>query len=115
MIDNQLDGEWLQARPGEYFLIRIPASATNNSYSVTEIISSPGDSTPVHVHEKEDDTYSWWKARREFYMETGHSIQRLERWSASRETFRTRGVIPQEIRFGCLSPPHPEAVKRHCG
>lgn len=55
MIDNQLDGEWLQARPGEYFLIRIPASATNNSYSVTEIISSPGDSTPVHVHEKEDE------------------------------------------------------------
>jgi quercetin dioxygenase-like cupin family protein len=55
MIDNQLDGEWLQARPGEYFLIRIPSSATNGSYSVTEIVSNPGDSTPVHVHEKEDE------------------------------------------------------------
>jgi hypothetical protein len=32
MIDNQLDGEWLQARQGEYFLIRIPSSATNGSY-----------------------------------------------------------------------------------
>jgi quercetin dioxygenase-like cupin family protein len=55
MIDNQLDAEWLQARPGEYFLIRIPSSATNGEYSVTEIVSSPGDSTPVHVHEKEDE------------------------------------------------------------
>lgn len=55
VIVNQLDGEWLQARPGEYFLIRVPSSATNNSYSVTEIVSSPGDSTPVHVHEKEDE------------------------------------------------------------
>jgi quercetin dioxygenase-like cupin family protein len=55
MISNQLDGEWLQARPGEYFLIRIPSSATNGSYSVTEIVSSPGDSTPVHLHEKEDE------------------------------------------------------------
>jgi mannose-6-phosphate isomerase-like protein (cupin superfamily) len=55
MIGNRLDDEWLQARPGEYFLIRIPSSATNGSYSVTEIISNPGDSTPVHVHEKEDE------------------------------------------------------------
>jgi mannose-6-phosphate isomerase-like protein (cupin superfamily) len=55
LIDKQLDGEWLQARPGELFLIRIPSSATNGSYSVTEIVSNPGDSTPVHVHEKEDE------------------------------------------------------------
>jgi quercetin dioxygenase-like cupin family protein len=55
MIDNQLDDEWLQARPGEYFRIRIPSSTTNGSYSVTEIVSSPGDSTPVHLHEKEDE------------------------------------------------------------
>jgi quercetin dioxygenase-like cupin family protein len=33
----------------------IPASATNGSYSVTEILSSPGDSTPVHLHENEDE------------------------------------------------------------
>jgi mannose-6-phosphate isomerase-like protein (cupin superfamily) len=57
MTGNQLDGEWLQARPGEYFLIRIPSSATNGEYSVTEIVSSPGDSTPVHVHEKEDEHF----------------------------------------------------------
>src|SRR5467141_2789528 len=54
-IDNELSGEWLQSRPGERFSIRIPASATNGSYSVTEILSSPGDSTPVHLHENEDE------------------------------------------------------------
>jgi mannose-6-phosphate isomerase-like protein (cupin superfamily) len=52
---NEVSDEWLQARPGERFLIRIPAAATNGFYSVTEILSSPGDSTPVHVHEKEDE------------------------------------------------------------
>ncbi len=54
-VNNELSAEWLQSRPGEYFLIRIPASATNGCYSVTEILSSPGDSTPVHLHEKEDE------------------------------------------------------------
>jgi quercetin dioxygenase-like cupin family protein len=55
LIDKELDGEWLQSRPGERFSIRVPASATNGSYSVTEIISSPGDSTPVHLHDNEDE------------------------------------------------------------
>jgi quercetin dioxygenase-like cupin family protein len=54
-IDKELSGEWLVARPGERFSIRIPASATNGSYSVTEIVSSPGDSTPIHLHENEDE------------------------------------------------------------
>jgi len=54
-IDNELSGEWLQSRPGERLSIRIPASATNGCYTVTEILSSPGDSTPVHLHEKEDE------------------------------------------------------------
>jgi mannose-6-phosphate isomerase-like protein (cupin superfamily) len=53
-VIEESDG-WLQARPGERFLIRIPASATNGSYSVTEIVASPGDSTPIHVHQKEDE------------------------------------------------------------
>jgi quercetin dioxygenase-like cupin family protein len=54
-IDSELSGEWLQAKPSERFSIRIPASATDGCYSVTEILSSPGDSTPVHLHEKEDE------------------------------------------------------------
>jgi quercetin dioxygenase-like cupin family protein len=52
---NKLKGEWLEAAPGEHFLIRVPASETNNSYSVTEFLSSPGSSTPIHLHEKEDE------------------------------------------------------------
>jgi mannose-6-phosphate isomerase-like protein (cupin superfamily) len=54
-IAPEPSGEWLQARPGERFSIRIPASATNGCYSVTEILSSAGDSTPVHLHENEDE------------------------------------------------------------
>ena len=52
---NQFSEQWMQARPGEQFLIRIPSLATYGSYSVTEILSSPGDSTPVHLHQKEDE------------------------------------------------------------
>jgi quercetin dioxygenase-like cupin family protein len=54
-IDNLLVEKWMQARPGEHFLIRIPSWVTDGSYSVTEIVSSPGDSTPVHLHQKEDE------------------------------------------------------------
>jgi mannose-6-phosphate isomerase-like protein (cupin superfamily) len=54
-IDNKPAGEWLRARPEEQFLIRVPTSATNGSYSLTEIISSPGDSTLVHRHTKEEE------------------------------------------------------------
>jgi quercetin dioxygenase-like cupin family protein len=53
--EDQLQDKWLEAAPGEQFLIRIPGSKTNNSYSVTEFVSSPGSSTPIHLHEKEDE------------------------------------------------------------
>jgi hypothetical protein len=55
VIGNERGGEWLQSRPGERFWIRIPASETNGSYFVTEILSNPGDSTPVHLHENDDE------------------------------------------------------------
>jgi quercetin dioxygenase-like cupin family protein len=48
-------GEWLTARPGERFCIRVPITATNGAYSVVEFTSEPGDSTPLHVHSKEDE------------------------------------------------------------
>ena len=41
-------------KTGKRFSIRVPASATNGYYSVTEILSSPGDSTPVYLHQNED-------------------------------------------------------------
>ena len=48
-------GEWLTARPGERFCVRVSAAETNGAYSVVEIVASPGDSTPLHVHLKEDE------------------------------------------------------------
>jgi quercetin dioxygenase-like cupin family protein len=48
-------GDWLTARPGELFCIRISAASTGRRYSVTEVVSRPGDSTPLHVHTKEDE------------------------------------------------------------
>jgi len=49
--------EWLQTRPGERTWISIPAAETNGAYSVVEIVSSPGDSTPMHVHQHEDEHF----------------------------------------------------------
>ena len=46
---------WLQTRPGERCLIRVPAADTNGVYSFVEIVSDPGDGTPLHVHENEDE------------------------------------------------------------
>jgi quercetin dioxygenase-like cupin family protein len=57
VIENNLSEEWLTARPGERFCIRIPATATGGAYGLTEIIASPGDSTPIHLHEKEDEYF----------------------------------------------------------
>src|ERR1700722_3834377 len=55
LIENESKGQWLEAAPGEYFLIHVPGSETNNSYSVTEFLSSPGSSTSIHLHEREDE------------------------------------------------------------
>ena len=47
--------EWLVARPGERCLIRVPASDTDGLYSLVEIVSVPGDGTPLHIHQNEDE------------------------------------------------------------
>lgn len=46
---------WMTARPGEHFCIRVSALDTEGAYSVVEIVSNPGDSSPLHVHSKEDE------------------------------------------------------------
>ena len=50
-------GDWLETRPGEHCLIRVAATQTNGAYSVVEVVSQPGDSTPIHVHENEDEHF----------------------------------------------------------
>lgn len=47
--------DWLQTRPGEFCLIRVPAADTNGAYSLVEIVSHPGDGTPLHIHQNEDE------------------------------------------------------------
>jgi mannose-6-phosphate isomerase-like protein (cupin superfamily) len=51
----QAKGEWLETRPGEHCLIRVSAKETHGLYSLVEILSDPGDGTPMHVHEREDE------------------------------------------------------------
>ena len=47
--------EWLKTRPGERCLIRVSAKDTHGLYSLVEALSDPGDSTPMHVHGREDE------------------------------------------------------------
>ena len=54
---NENNGEWLQTRPGERCLIRVSAEDTNGAYSVVEIVAEAGDSTPIHVHQNEDEHF----------------------------------------------------------
>ena len=49
--------KWLETRPGEHCLIRIPAADTAGLYSIVEIVSNPGDGTPLHVLEREDEVF----------------------------------------------------------
>jgi quercetin dioxygenase-like cupin family protein len=53
---ERIDGtEWRTARSGERFCIRVSGTATSGAYSVVEIVASPGDSSPLHIHAKEDE------------------------------------------------------------
>ena len=97
--DNNLGGDWLRARPGEQFLIRIPASATDGSYSVTEVLSDPGDSTPVHIHEERWSTFLWWKEQRGSCTETKRSTPRRERWLVYSGVSNMPGEIPPILPF----------------
>ncbi|MBB3458298.1 mannose-6-phosphate isomerase-like protein (cupin superfamily) [Rhizobium sp. BK313] len=56
-IDRNGGDGWLETRPGERCKIRVSAADTQGAYSVVEIVSSPGDSTPMHVHENEDEHF----------------------------------------------------------
>ena len=47
--------QWLLARSGERCLIRASAGDTGGLYSVVEIVSVPGDGTPLHIHQNEDE------------------------------------------------------------
>jgi hypothetical protein len=48
-------GEWLETRPGKHCLIRVSAKDIHGLYSLVEILSDPGDGTPMHIHERGDE------------------------------------------------------------
>ena len=52
---NNPAADWLETRPGELCAIRVDAAETNGVYSLVEIISGPGDGTPMHIHQHEDE------------------------------------------------------------
>ena len=37
--------------------IRVPSSATKGAFSIMEVLMGPGDGTPLHVHEREEETF----------------------------------------------------------
>jgi quercetin dioxygenase-like cupin family protein len=49
--------EWLNSRTGERICIRVSGRETAGAYSVTEIVSSPGDGTRIHIHHNEDEHF----------------------------------------------------------
>ncbi|ADV84455.1 cupin domain-containing protein [Terriglobus saanensis] len=57
IANGALTDPWLQTRPGELCAIRVDSAETNGTYSVVEIVASPGDSTPIHVHAREDEHF----------------------------------------------------------
>ena len=48
-------GEPGQVAANEAGCIRVAAAETNGAYSVVEIVSHLGDSTPMHIHQNEDE------------------------------------------------------------
>ena len=54
---NENSDEWLLTRPGEHILIRVPVAKTSGKYSFVEIVSDPGDGTPLHCHRNEDEHF----------------------------------------------------------
>jgi mannose-6-phosphate isomerase-like protein (cupin superfamily) len=56
-VNGEAKGEWLQTRPGERCLILATAADTGGGFSVVELVSQPGDGTPVHLHHNEDEHF----------------------------------------------------------
>jgi len=52
---SQTKEGWIETRSGEHCLIRVSAKDTQDLYSLVEILSEPGDGTPMHIHEREDE------------------------------------------------------------
>ncbi|NEH82993.1 cupin domain-containing protein [Rhizobium leguminosarum] len=55
IFSNPLDGVLVEAFGTN--IIRIPGEASGAAMSIMEVILRPGDGTPLHLHEREDETF----------------------------------------------------------
>lgn len=56
-IDHQGSDEWAEITPGERFIIRTSAVATNGAYTMLEVLADPGNGVPMHIHNNEDEHF----------------------------------------------------------
>jgi uncharacterized cupin superfamily protein len=95
----------------------VPAADTNRVYSFVEIASDPGDGTPLHVHENEDEylfvlegTARCMLGDKIFDAEAGTMVELPKRIShawgnRSTSILRMAFVIPAARRRRCASLP----------
>ncbi|WP_368517298.1 cupin domain-containing protein [Rhizobium sp.] len=53
-------------------LVRIGSPSTNGALSILEVTLLPGDGTPLHVHEREDETFRVLEGRMAFWCGEEH-------------------------------------------
>ena len=80
LLDRSEQANWLQTRPGEGVLIRVPAADTNGIYSFVEIVSEPSDGTPLHVHRNEDEHLFVLEGTGASRLATRYSMRKPEQW-----------------------------------
>ena len=54
---SQGDGEWLQITPGERFKIRTSGEATDEAYTMLELVADPRNGAAMHIHKSKDEHF----------------------------------------------------------
>ena len=85
----------------------MPAADTNGVYSFVEIVSEPGDGTPLHVHQNEDEYLFVLEGTGALRSATGYSMRKPERWSRFPKTFLTPGATARPQNCGWRSFVYP--------
>jgi mannose-6-phosphate isomerase-like protein (cupin superfamily) len=52
-----IDGDWMEAMPGERFAVRTSSDETNGSYAVVEVVGAPESGPSLHIHQNEDEHF----------------------------------------------------------
>ena len=49
--------DWQQVTPGEHIKIHTSSDQTGGAFSMVEAIAEPGNGTPLHIHQNEDEHF----------------------------------------------------------